>query len=162
MRYKLLLIIFFAIICLQGCDMVRGGLGLPTSEQIQQMKVQMENHQRELDIRDSIVAQQQATIMELKQAADNESVVNSTLDKKFYLIVGTFKEESNIDHMITFARKKGFEPVRIPLKKGVTMIAIDGYNTLHGATAKLAQIKGTEICPYDVWIYSVSQKLHIE
>lgn len=162
MRYKSLLIIFFAIVVLQGCDMVRGGLGLPTSEQIEQMKLQMESHQKELALRDSIVAHQQTKIAELSENLNKTVAPEKSLDKNFYLIVGTFKDESNIEHMMTFAKKKGFSPIRIPMKKGVTMVAIDGYNTLHGATAKLSQIKGTEICPYDVWIYSVSQRLHVE
>lgn len=164
MRYKLSLIIFFAALLLQGCDMVRGGLGLPTSEQLAQMKVQMDKHQKDLATRDSLAAVQQAQIQKLTDSLNKlETPLSvSTLDKKFYLIVGTFKEESNIVHMVEFAKKKGFAPVRIPLKKGVTMVAIDGYNTLQAAIAKVAEIKGTEICPYDVWVYSVSQRLHVE
>lgn len=162
MRYKFVLISLLATVLLQGCDMVKGGLGLPTSDQILQMKEQMDKHQRELYLRDSVMAAQQAQIKMLNDSLSKVEKVSNSLDKRFYLIVGTFKEEANIEHMMQFAKKKGFEPLRIPLKKGVTMIAIDGYNTLQGATSKVAEIKGTEICPYDVWIYSVTQNLHIQ
>ena len=65
MRYKLSLVIVFAALLLQGCDMVRGGLGLPTSEQLAQMKVQMDKHQKDLATRDSLAAVQQAQIQKL-------------------------------------------------------------------------------------------------
>ncbi len=163
MRYKSVLIGLLVAILFSGCDMVRGGFGLPTSDQIAQMKQQMDNHERELAIRDSLAALQQAQIKMLNDSLSKlDKNAPATLDKRFYLIGGTFKEESNIVHMVEFAKKKGFAPVRIPLKKGVTMVAIAGYNTLDEATAKVSQIKGTEICPYDVWVYNVAQRLHVE
>ena len=56
--------------------------------------------------------------------------------------------------------KLGYSPVRIPLKNGFDMVALAGFDSYKEAMQEIAKIEDNDLCPYDVWVYSVTQGLH--
>ncbi len=154
---KGLFLVAISAMMLSGCDWVKEKLGMATSEDIERLRVEMEQKElRKKQIEDSI---ETARLDSLKKA--QESVIPyALLDKQYYVIMGSFKEVSNADILKAELEKIGYNAVRIALKNGFEMVALAGFNNYGEALKEIAKIESNDLCPYDVWVYSVSQSLH--
>ncbi len=124
-------------------------LGMKTSSEIEQMKLmELESSRRQKMLQDSL-------------AAAAAPVKKSGLDKRYYVILGSFKEQSNVDLMVKDAKAFNFNPVVIPCNNGFTMVAASGHSTLPEACSAKIRVEDLDICPYDIWIYDTNQGLHI-
>lgn len=155
--------IFFLLataVLLQGCDMVRGGLGLPTSEDIEQMKQELlEKEQQELKRLHEL---ERAAFVEdsIRQAQQEQQAVAQV--KGYHVIIGSFKDHKNAQQLADFVATQGYSPLQIPLKNGYMMVSLGQKDKLYEAVQLMESIYSKEECPYDVWVYSSRQKLHIE
>ncbi len=150
--------VVMAIVILSGCDWVKGKLGMATSEDIERMKIEMEQKAlRERRIADSI----ERLRLDSLRAAE-EALQKRGLEKRFYVIMGSFKESANVGVMESEISKLGYKPVTIPLKNDFVMVALGGYDTLEEACAEVGKVEKDNLCPYDVWVYDVNQGLHEE
>ncbi len=155
--FKVLVLAAVSVAMLSGCDWVKERLGMATSEDIERLRIEMEQKElREKQIKDSI---ETARLDSLKKAQES-AIPYSSLDKQYYVIMGSFKEISNADVMKAELEKMGYSPVRIALKNGFEMVALAGFDKYGEAMAEIGKIEGNDLCPYDVWVYSVSQSLH--
>lgn len=146
-----------ALLLFTGCDWVKKQLGMPTSEDLEKMKMEMEQKElREKQIKDSIEA---ARLNSLRLAQEKD-IPYSKLDNKYYVIMGSFKEIANADILKAELEKIGYTPVRIALKNGFDMVALAGFDAYGQAVAEISKIEDNDLCPYDVWIYDVEQALH--
>lgn len=144
------------MVCLlSSCDWLKHTLGMKTSQEIERM-MQLENEakQRMKLQQDSLEAVQAAA------EAVEKAAGTSDLNSRFYVILGSFKEQTNIDSMLDMAKACGFNPVVIPLTNGFTMVASSGHATLPEACSAKIRVEELDICPYDIWIYDVEQGLH--
>ena len=149
--------LLLAALLLTGCEWVKRQLGMPTSEDLAKLKMEMEQKElRERQIKDSIEA---ARLDSLRLAQEKE-IPYSKLDKKYYVIMGSFKEVKNADILKAELEGIGYTPVRIALKNGFDMVALAGFDTYGQAAAEISKIEDNDLCPYDVWIYDVAQALH--
>ena len=155
-RFRYIIIALCIMFVLQGCDMFRGMLGMPTSEDIELMKEELQAKQQE------ILQQQRAAFVE-----DSLRKVQEQADVKpeiggYHVIVGSFKDYRNAEALAEFVKKQGYNPVQIPLKNGYMMVSLGQMETLPDAVRMMNDIEQKEECPYDVWIYSARQNLHTQ
>lgn len=141
------LVLSLCLLC--SCDGLKHMLGMKTSSEIEQMKLmELESSRRQKMLQDSL-------------AAAAAPVKKSGLDKRYYVILGSFKEQSNVDLMVKDAKAFNFNPVVIPCNNGFTMVAASGHSTLPEACSAKIRVEDLDICPYDIWIYDTNQGLHI-
>ena len=144
------LLLCLCILC--SCDGLKHMLGMKTSSEIEQMKqMDYETSQRQKMLQDSLAA---------IEAAERAVAENPGLDKRYYVILGSFKEQSNVDLMVKDAKAFNFNPIVIPCSNGFTMVAASGHSTLPEACSARIKVEELDICPYDIWIYDTSQGLH--
>lgn len=144
------LLLCLCILC--SCDGLKHMLGMKTSSEIEQMKqMDYEISQRQKMLQDSLAA---------IEAAERAVAENPGLDKRYYVILGSFKEQSNVDLMVKDAKAFNFNPIVIPCSNGFTMVAASGHSTLPEACSARIKVEELDICPYDIWIYDTNQGLH--
>lgn len=172
-----IVLVFF----LSSCDQIRGVMGMATSADIEKARKELAvKKAKEQSIVDSLAVLQQDTLLQnstdatasmgAENPAAGNAVPNGTtegdmgytgaLDQRYYIIIGSFKQDHNTRSMLAFLKKQGYHPVKIPLKNGYDMVSLCGYDSYAGARDEIAKIEQWEICPYDVWIYDINQKLH--
>lgn len=110
----------------------------------------------------------QATATMNNQAVKPAStVVNTTkiapsqITARFYVIVGSFKDEGNVAKMDGYLSKNGYKPIHLNFKNGYKVVASGAFanaNEAYGAMRKLLEL---DFSPEDVWVYDTNQKLHI-
>src|SRR5690606_7904136 len=93
--------IIIAIMIVTGCDWVRSQLGMATSEDIEALKNEQQRMEAQMRIADSI---ERATLDSAKAAADSAAVLEQqpkklVTDKRFHVIMGSFKDYSNSARM---------------------------------------------------------------
>ena len=147
-----------AVCVLSGCDWVKKQLGMPTSEDVARLKMELEmNELRQKQIQDSI---ETARLDSIKREQEKNLIPYVTLDKQYYIIMGSFKVISNAETLKANLEKAGYSPVRIALQNGFDMVALAGFNSYPEALEELEKVGDNDLCPYDVWIYNVNQNLH--
>lgn len=155
--FQPLLCMMLAAVLFSGCDWVKKQLGMATSEDIARLKLEMEQKAlREKHIKDSI----EAARLDSLRLAQEAQMPYAKLDKQYYIIMGSFKKDFNAALMKEALEKLGYSPVRIPLKNGFDMVALAGFDSYKEAMQEIAKIEDNDLCPYDVWVYSVTQGLH--
>lgn len=144
------LVLSLCLLC--SCDGLKHILGMKTSSEIEQMKqMELESSRRQKMLQDSLAA---------AATAESAPVKKSGLDKRYYVILGSFKEQSNVDLMVRDAKAFNFNPIVIPCSNGFTMVAASGHSTLPEACSARIKVEELDICPYDIWIYDANQGLH--
>lgn len=149
-KLKLVAVCVLALSVLQGCDWVKGRMGMPTADDIAKMRV-------ELHRKDS-----------LEQAAREKALQDSLLNARpkveavggYYVILGSFKDYRNADAFAEYLEKKGYSPRKIELKRDYMMVSLGGNATMQEAAAQIREVWELDLCPDDVWIYDASQGLH--
>ncbi|MEG0517611.1 MAG: SPOR domain-containing protein [Bacteroidales bacterium] len=155
-KFRFVFICLMAFSVLSSCDRIRATLGMATSADIATAKRELQQKSE-----DSLARLPQQNVANAV-AAKEEIEYAGALDKKFYIIVGSFKKDYNTRSMLAFLKTRGYAPVKISLKNGYDMVSLGGYNNFTEARAEVKKIESWEECPYDVWIYDVAQKLHKE
>lgn len=159
-KFRFLVICAMLFFVFSSCDRIRSTLGMATSADIAAAKKELQQKAvTEPAGKDSLALLAEAG-NNAAEAVKNEMEYAGVLDKKFYIIVGSFKKDYNTRSMLAFLKTQGYSPVKISLKNGYDMVSLGGYNSFTTARAEVKKIETWEECPYDVWIYDVSQKLH--
>lgn len=155
-RYRCVAALLFAAVVCQGCDWVKGQLGMPTSEDVARMK-------HELALEE--VMRQEAARQAEQQARDSieaaEAAARVQLEG-YFVVVGAFKDPANAEKMGKIVGEMGYEPQYIPLKNGYMMVSAGNYSTLRPAREQMEKMQDSDECPFDIWIYLASQGLHEE
>lgn len=156
-KIKVLFAAFALSFALQGCDCIKGQLGMPTSKDIARMKEEIK-----------IKEEQQKAIMErerfvqdsLASAAKAVEPVKEEI-KGFHVIVGCFKEYANAEVLEQSMKSKGYEKaLQIPLKNGYMMVSLGEIPTLSGAVAVMDEVTANESSLEGVWVYGATLGLH--
>lgn len=173
-----------AVLC-TGCDLVRASLGKPTSADLELLRI-AERVRTETALKDSLAALEATapaapdistsddTVSTAEQAApevdtDSETEVkpapvavdNAAPEtggiKKYYVVVGAFKEEAGIKQYVRDMSSKGYQTVLLPFKSGSTAVCLEGTDDIETARAQKKALRDAGV---DSWIYSSNQKLH--
>ena len=146
-----------AVVVLQGCDWIKGQLGMPTSEDIERMRIEIQQQEMERMAQEAARAQRVADSLALVEAAaaQHKSAVDG-----FYVVLGSFKVHKNADALEAIVKKHGYSAEKILMKNGYMMVAIGGFSNFNQAYKELEKIGELDFCPYDLWVYAASQGLH--
>ena len=155
-KYRFVVALLFMALSLQGCDWVKGQMGMPTSEDIARMKQELQ--QQEM-ARQQEAARAQRIQDSLQMAAQQTSLRKV---EGYYVVLGSFRDHRNAEALEKLVKGFGHQPEQILLKNGFMMVAVGGHSTYSGAYRTMEKIGDQDFCPYDMWIYSASQGLHSE
>lgn len=82
-----------------------------------------------------------------------KGVRDVVLDSRYYIVVGSFKSETNADKLIRKIDKEGdFSPMKIPFRNGMIAVGLVPCNKVQDAVDGLKDVKNTSFCPADAWI----------
>lgn len=148
------------LLLLTGCDFFRKTLGKPTSKELEQMRIESEaeaarlkaEKERERAIADSLSLVNAKLMMEQQKA--------KTLDKRYYVVLGSFKVPGNAAKFFAYLETKGLEPKEIKFKNGYDLVAVSGHDTLMEAYESLEHFLKFRYAPDDSYIYDTQLGYH--
>lgn len=162
-----MLLAVVAVFSLTGCDFFRTLAGRPTSEDIEQMRVEKlrieeERLQASLlalqaerqAVQDSIEAlkllrQQEGTVL---NPASLGGLFATRLEAKYCVIIGAFKQRSNAERLHKTVSDKGYAPLLISIRNGLIAVGVFPVDSLKEAMQGVRKISEESFCPDDVWI----------
>lgn len=126
MRRNLFLAICVIGLLCTGCDWVRTTLGLKSKEEIARMEAELKAKEAEQQrIADSLAAVAAAVPVE-----EPKDYISNLESGGYYLILGSFELEANVERMKEYLRLSGFTPVVAPAPDSrLTMVGIGPYGT---------------------------------
>lgn len=154
---KLTVLLLMLMSLFTGCDFFRSIMGKPTSKDIENMKIAAQKQKQEAKrIQDSIdfIRAEEARLAEEALAAKNN------LDSRYYIILGSFKIESNATNFLQLLAEKGYTTQNIKLKNGYDLVSAAGFDNFRAAYNEMQKLLEFEFCPEDIWIYDTAQDLH--
>lgn len=171
---------FSATFLCTGCDLVRASLGKPTSADLELLRL-AERVRSESAAKDTLalssaeVAAPAPAETEASAAPVVPEEVSPALDsapqpvpvkapaaggiKKYYAVVGAFKEEPGLRKYVNSMEEKGFRVTLLDFKSGSTAVCSEGADDIETARA---QMKALKEAGFDPWLYNSNQKLHKE
>lgn len=143
---------------LTSCDNIRSILGMATSKDIEKAKLELQ--------KEELLRKQKAdSIAFVRDSIRNLSIVNEkdyTLQGRFFVIAGSFKEPNNALDMSNTLKEAGFNPITLDFKNGFKLVGIGGFDNYNDAYREYKKLENTDFSSYDIWIYDVKQNLHLD
>lgn len=167
-----LIIVLALVTFLSSCDFIRSLAGRPTSEQLDQMRLERmakeeARHQATLDsmakvqqhMADSLAAQEKYLLDSLVQAKGtvlNPSklggLYTTKLETKYCIVVGAFRNRSNAERKLKECNKAGFTATIVSFRNGLLAVAVCPSDSLAQTLKTLKELRGKGVCPPDTWI----------
>ena len=94
------------------------------------------------------IRRMETAVRSLSEVGD---LYTTSLDHRYYIIVGAFLKEANADAMLKTASDAGYVPVKIALN-GFVAVGVSPADRLGDAFLSLKSVKREDFCPPDVWI----------
>lgn len=161
MRKIVVLTLLSAMFLASGCDMFRRIAGRPTSAEIEarRQNIEVENakiealKKRQQEQADSLAVVDSIRRMETDVHTLSEigELYTTALDHRYYIIVGSFRKDSNAEAMLRQASDAGYVPVKIAFP-GYTAVGVCPADRIEDAFLSLKSIKRENFTPSDVWI----------
>jgi len=167
MKRFLVLLLGVSLFAVTGCDFFRGLAGRPTSEDIENKKIEILRAQQAAEQArlDSIRLQQQialdslAALDSIKQyggtilnPARHGGLFTTKLEARYYVMIGAFMFRSNAEALLKRAKAAGYEPAIINFNNGMNGVGLCPCNNIVEAKEALKAVKKEKFCPKDVWI----------
>ena len=80
---------------------------------------------------------------------------NVTLPNKYYVVIGTFANPSNVSAQAARAEKAGYKVALVPFDKYLTAVAVNPTDNKNEAIKTLECVKSKKFCPKDAYILVV-------
>lgn len=167
MKKSYILLIAVSLSVFTGCDFFRSLAGRPTSEDIENKRIEIMRAQEaalqarldSLKHAQSIVEDSLAALDSIRQYGGSilnpaalGGLFSTKLDARYYIIVGTFKSRSNAEALFERASRRGYSPALINFRSGKMAVGLCPENRLQDALAALKEVKKEPFCPSDVWV----------
>lgn len=169
MKKIYILLALSACLMLSGCDFMRKLAGRPTSEEVEQMRIEiLKAEEAALQARlDSLRNVEQRMLKDSLEALDSirqlgGSILNpaklgglfaTRLESRYYIILGSFRSRANAEALFNVAKDAGYKPALITFGKGgLIAVGVSPVNKLSDALAALNEVKKETFCPKDVWV----------
>ncbi len=176
-KYQLLLFLVPVLILVSGCDFFRSVAGRPTSAVLDKKREEVLARQqflREQAVRDSlekIAAKRRADSLAALDALDARlldslsrkkgsflrparlgGLGKTVLEKKYYVVVGSFKSEENAQKKVSKCEQNGFPAVVIPFRNGMNAVGVCPSDRISESLRAMDELKQKGICPKEGWI----------
>lgn len=169
MKKIYIILIALSVMTFTGCDFMRKLAGRPTSEELEQKKIEMlKAEEAALQARlDSLRNIEQKMIQDSLNALDSirqlgGSILNpaslgglfaTKLEARYYIILGSFRSRANAEALFNVAKEAGYRPALISFGKGgLIAVGVNPVNRLPDAYESLSSVRKETFCPKDVWI----------
>lgn len=167
MKRFVVLLMTMSLFMVTGCDFFRTLAGRPTSEEIEQMKVEiLRAEQAVLQARLDSIRREQQIVQDSIAALDSIRQCGGTilnpaklgglfatkLESRYYVIIGAFKKRANAEALLGRAADSGYAPALISFNNGIIAVGLCPCNNIVSAKESLMKVKTEEFCPSDVWI----------
>ena len=177
MKKTALLLLFAAATLVTGCDFFRSLAGRPTSEVIaakrdslaevarleaeEQARLAAAEQQRLAAIaaaeqfsRDSLAAEEEIRAAKIMVLTPEKlkGLYRTELDKKYYVVAGSFRERANAEKKLRGVQEAGYEAVLISFRNGFHAIGAAPTDSVTVVLSALKAMKAGKICPNDAWI----------
>lgn len=168
MKKSSLLLVLMMSILVTGCDFLRAVAGRPVSRDIEKKRIEIIKAEEDaLQARlDSIKK------AELKVVADSIAALDSLvasgvfmsgpdrlgglaateLDNRYYIIVGAFRESANARKLFESASSKGYSPVLISCRNGMTAVGLCPTDRVAEIRKSYEALKNESFFPKEAWI----------
>lgn len=153
-----LLLLLFACGSLLSCDRIRALFNMPTSTELEQMWRDLEAEVAK-EKADSISREKRDSVTNfLPDSISNpagEGFVGkqNTADERYYVVLGRYREQTNIDNMKRLLLERNETPVEIDRNDGSILVCAGGSSTLEGAKSALKRIEEYALSPDELWIF---------
>ncbi len=74
------------------------------------------------------------------------------LTAKYYIILGSYKDNDNLEAMLKKVSAAGYIPVKIPRENGSYSVGIESGSSMYEAKLDLRAVRRESFCPRDAWI----------
>ena len=140
-------LIVASVLSISGCDWIRGELGMPTSADLDAYRSS------------KYVSKVDTSVI---PAADSTSAdsLKPSVEKRFYIVAGSFKDASNVKKMEDILKKNGYTPLSFAMKNGFTMVTAGGFDTEAEASKEMRFLLEKDFSPEDLWVYDANTKKH--
>lgn len=155
--FRLIPVLLAALVLFSGCDFFRSLVGKPTSEDLERMRqeaVEQERQRRQ----DSIDKTRAIALAQAEAEAAKQDQLAGT--GRYHVILGSFKVEDNAGKMDAMLKNNGYTPRVIKFNNGFSAVSAASYDNYRDALKAMYDIMEFEYCPEDVWIYDLNQKMH--
>ena len=157
---KIIIILIAFAITLSGCDKIRSLLGMPTSAQLEAVREQEMVKEGLQRFEDSV---KKAKADSTKAALAVTSADGySSMNKSFYVIVGSFKVEENAAKKVDQIKSLNYAPEYLDFKNGFKVVSAFSSDDEKEAYTTMSKLISQGIDEEEVWIYDKLQKLHKE
>lgn len=161
-------LVIAAVFALSGCDFLRSLAGRPTSEEIENIRIEilkaeeaalqarldslrnaeLKIRQDSLDALDSI-RQIGGSVL---NPAEYGGLFTTKLEARYYVIIGSFRNRRNAEDLLNTAKEKGYRPALISFRSGYNAVGVNPVNRLTDALEELKKVKQEPFCPSDAWV----------
>lgn len=175
-------LLVFSLTVVTGCDLIRASLGKPTSADLELLR--LAEQVRANAARTDTVAMAASVSQEtpVAPAADAPSVDSASVEsqavktsepvpsakpdqnltpvaevKKYYAVVGAFKEGSGVKKYAELLQEQGFKVQTLTFRNGTTVVCTEGSDNIEDVRKDMAALKEAGI---DSWLYNTKQNLH--
>lgn len=157
---KIIVILIVFAITVSGCDKIRSILGMPTSAQLEEVREQEMVKEGLQRFEDSV----KKAKADSAKAAQTVTAAGgySSMAKRFYVIVGSFKIEENAAKKVSQIKALNFSPEYLDFKNGFKVVSAYCTDDEKEAYANMRKLIDLGIDEEEVWIYDKTQKLHKE
>lgn len=172
MKKSIVLILTLSVVLLTGCDFLRKVAGRPTAKEVEEIRVERirqeeERHQARLDsmrrvqqqMADSLAALEAFLLDSLSQAkgtvltpATLGGIGVSTLEHKYCIVVGAFRDLSNAVRKKQSCDGAGYPADIVSFRNGLNAVTICGGDNLSDVLKQFNALRGGSVCPKDSWI----------
>lgn len=186
-RVKSVIVFLAAIFIFSGCDWLRSTVGMPTSQDLGRMETELRMRRATDSLNalmndtihksDSIFRADSAgrtdsllkpaytpstTIEQKKAEVIAPKVAQSQITSRYYVIVGSFKDDTNAAKMDSYLLQNGYKPIRLEFRNGYKVVSSGAFSDANDAYLASRKLLELEFSPEGVWVYDVNQKLHIK
>ena len=182
MKVRHILFLLLTLVALSGCDFFRKVAGRPTSSDIQEKKILVEQDKAdklakaqeqarldslaEVKFRLALAEEtlKQDSLAALKALYDQncmlynlqslKGLASGELSHRYYIVMGSFKEEENADKLLSKVEKKdsSLEPQKIHFRNRMIAVGVCPSNKLTEVVEVLGDVKEYPFCPKDAWV----------
>jgi len=159
-NFSILKLLLVLCVCstLLSCDRIRALFNMPTSDQLDQMwrdlKEEAEQKQADSTAKETADTTVCYTQNNPTSAANETSVERQNMaDGKYYVVLGRYREQANIDNMKRLLTERDEKPVEIDRNDGSVFVCAGESTTLEEAKDALKRIEKYALSPDELWIF---------
>lgn len=168
---KILFLALFTL-ALSSCDYVRMLAGRPTSEEllVKKQYIDQQNQRARAEALAAAAAaeaaaQYTADSLAARDALEEQKRIitsdrlqklrSEELDRTFYIMVGSFSQNSNAVRMVSSLAEAGYDAIVIPYTNGVSAVAVNPSDDIVVEYKTLLELVGKGLCPAESWILEI-------